>query len=63
MSNNKDFKIIGITGSYGKTTTIKIVNEYLKAKGKRSVLFASCGIDLPNSNYDKDDEIEVPIYN
>ena len=45
MSNNKDFKIIGITGSYGKTTTIKIVNEYLKAKGKRSVLFASCGID------------------
>lgn len=63
MSKNKDFKIIGITGSYGKTTTIKIVNEYLKAKGKRSVLFASCGIDLPNSNYDKDDEIEVPIYN
>ena len=63
MSNNKDFKIIGITGSYGKTTTIKIVNEYLKAKGKRSVLFASCGIDLPNSNYYKDDEIEVPIYN
>ena len=63
MSNNKGFKIIGITGSYGKTTTIKIVNEYLKAKGKRSVLFASCGIDLPNSNYDKDDEIEVPIYN
>ena len=63
MSNNKDFKIIGITGSYGKTTTIKIVHEYLKAKGKRSVLFASCGIDLPNSNYDKDDEIEVPIYN
>ena len=63
MSNNKDFKIIGITGSYGKTTTIKIVNEYLKAKGKRSVLFASCGIDLPNSNYEKDDEIEVPIYN
>lgn len=63
MSNNKDFKIIGITGSYGKTTTIKIVHEYLKAKNKKSVLFASCGIDLPNSNYDKDDEVEVPIYN
>lgn len=62
MNNNINFKIIGITGSYGKTTTIKIVHEYLRAKGKRSVLFASCGIDLPNSNYDKDDEVEVSIY-
>ena len=60
---NKELKIIGITGSYGKTTTLKIVHEYLKQIGKKSVLFASCGIDLPTSNYNKDSEVEVPLYN
>lgn len=66
MTNYKDYnkiKIIGITGSCGKTTTIKIVHEYLKAIGKKSVLFASCGIDLPTKNYNPSDEIEIPIYN
>lgn len=60
---NKDLKIIGITGSVGKTTTIKILNEYLKAMGKKTVLFASCGIDIPNSNYNPNSEVEVPLYN
>lgn len=60
---NKDLKIIGVTGSAGKTTTIKIVNEYLKAIGKKTVLFASCGIDIPNSNYNPNSEVEVPLYN
>lgn len=56
-------KIIGITGSCGKTTTLKIVHEYLKFIGKKSVLFASCGIDLPIKNYNLADEIEIPLYN
>ncbi|MBP5407851.1 MAG: hypothetical protein J6Y42_01765 [Bacilli bacterium] len=60
---NKGLKIIGITGSYGKTTTLKIVHEYLKMIGRKSVLFASCGIDLPISNYDPNNEVEVAIYN
>ena len=60
---NKELKIIGVTGSTGKTTTIKIVNEYLKELGKKTVLFASCGIDIPNSNYNPNSEVEVPLYN
>lgn len=60
---NKNLKIIGITGSYGKTTTLKIVHEYLKKLGKKSVLFASCGIDLPISSINPSDEVEVALYN
>lgn len=60
---NTNLKIIGITGSNGKTTTALIVHEYLKRIGKTSVLFASCGIDLEISNYDKNSEVDIPIFN
>ncbi len=60
---NENLKIIGITGSNGKTTTAKLVHEYLKLKGKESVLFSSAGIDSPLSCYNKTDEVEIPIYN
>ena len=60
---NDGLKIIGITGSNGKTTTAMIVHEYLKRIGKTSVLFASCGIDLEISNYSYNNEVEIPIYN
>ena len=60
---NTNLKIIGITGSNGKTTTALIVHEYLKSIGLKSVLFASCGIDLEISNYDKDSEVDIPIFN
>ena len=63
IKNNPKLKIIGVTGSYGKTTTLKIIQEYLKKIRKKSILFASCGIDLENSNYNKDTEIELPLYN
>ena len=59
---NDNLKIIGITGSYGKTTTAYIVHEYLKLIGKRSVLYSSAGIDSPLSNYDSSDEVEIPIF-
>lgn len=59
---NEELKIIGITGSYGKTTTAKLVHEYLKKLGKKSVLFSSGGIDSPLSNYSIDEEVEIPIY-
>lgn len=60
---NTNLKIIGITGSNGKTTTSLIVHEYLKSIGLKSVLFASCGIDLEISNYDKNSEVDIPIFN
>lgn len=60
---NTNLKIIGITGSNGKTTTALIVHEYLKSIGLKSVLFASCGIDLEISNYDKNSEVVIPIFN
>lgn len=60
---NTKLKIIGITGSNGKTTTALIVHEYLKSIGLKSVLFASCGIDLEISNYDKNSEVDIPIFN
>lgn len=60
---NTNLKIIGITGSNGKTTTALIVYEYLKSIGLKSVLFASCGIDLEISNYDKNSEVDIPIFN
>ena len=60
---NTNLKIIGITGSNGKTTTALIVHEYLKSIGLKSVLFASCGIDLEISNYDKNSEVDIPIFN
>lgn len=60
---NTNLKIIGITGSNGKTTTALIVHEYLKSIGLKSVLFASCGIDLEISNYDKNSEVNIPIFN
>lgn len=60
---NTNLKIVGITGSNGKTTTALIVHEYLKSIGLTSVLFASCGIDLEISNYDKNSEVDIPIFN
>lgn len=60
---NTNLKIVGITGSNGKTTTALIVHEYLKSIGLKSVLFASCGIDLEISNYDKNSEVDIPIFN
>lgn len=60
---NNNLKIIGITGSNGKTTVSVLVHEYLKRIGKTSVLFSSKGIDLDISNYKYEDEVEIPIYN
>lgn len=63
IKENENLKIIGITGSNGKTTTAKLVHEYLKLKGKESILFSSAGIDSPLSNNSSIDEVEIPIYN
>lgn len=54
-----DLKIIGITGSYGKSTTAVIVHEYLKLLGYKSVLYSSARIDSPASIMDNNEACEV----
>ena len=58
-----DVKIIGITGSRGKTTVANIVHEYLKSKGYKSILYSSSKIDSPSSIINPYDACEVPIKN
>lgn len=56
-------KIIGITGSRGKSTTAYIVHQYLKFQGYKSILYSSLGIDSPASIIKPNEACEVPIYN
>ena len=46
---NKEPKIIGITGSRGKSTTAYLVHNYLKKLGYKSILYSSIEIDSPVS--------------
>lgn len=51
-SDNYDLnklKIIGITGSTGKSTTAYIIHKYLQLIGKKSVLYSSIMVDNPAS--------------
>lgn len=60
-SNDKELKIIGITGSFGKSTTAFIVHEYLKSLGYKSVLYSSLGIDSPASIVKSNEACEIPV--
>lgn len=59
----KELKIIGITGSSGKTTTAYILHKYLKNKGYKSILYCSASIDSPLTNFKKNEPCEVPVRN
>lgn len=56
-------KIIGITGSRGKSTTAFLVHEYLKSLGKKSILYSSIRIDSPVSYVNANEPCEIPIQN
>ena len=58
---NSGLKIIGITGSKGKSTTAYLIHNYLKYIGYKSVLFSSIGIDSPAGYNSPDESIENPI--
>lgn len=58
---NKEMKIIGITGSYGKTTTAIIIHNYLKMLGYKSILYSSSLVDSPASYKSKHDAFEIAL--
>ena len=58
-----NLKIIGITGSNGKSTVAYIVHEYLKKRGYKSVLYSSCKIDSPSTYFSENDSVEMSFKN
>ena len=48
IPKDKNIKIIGITGSNGKTTTTTLIYEFLKADNKKVVLAGNIGFPLSN---------------
>lgn len=60
---SNDLKVIGITGSCGKSTTAVILHENLKALGYKSVLYSSAMVDSPASFLKKNEAYEVAVRN
>ena len=56
-------QIIGITGSFGKSSLCYILSSYLKHIGKRVVSYSSIEIDSPKSNKTKHQSQEIVIKN
>lgn len=55
-------KIIGITGSRGKSTTAYFIHNYLKKMGYKSALYSSIMIDSPKSRFKNQEAMENPLY-
>jgi folylpolyglutamate synthase/dihydropteroate synthase len=53
-----NLKIIGITGSCGKTSVALLVHRYLISIGKKSVLYSSAYIDSPASGISRSGAFE-----
>ncbi len=61
-SNFNNLKIIGVTGSKGKSTVSYLLHQYLKSLGYKSILYSSIQIDSPTSIIDPNESCEVSIY-
>ncbi|MCL2522836.1 MAG: Mur ligase family protein [Erysipelotrichales bacterium] len=58
-----EVKIIGIVGSRGKTTTAKIIHEYLLSTGRKSMLFSSAEVFSPAGTSKPGEGSETPLLN
>ncbi|MDL2292472.1 hypothetical protein LJC17_02650 [Acholeplasma sp. OttesenSCG-928-E16] len=56
-----NLKIIGITGSRGKSTVAYLTHQYLKEKGYKSILYSSIMIDSKISYISSDEAVENPL--
>lgn len=61
IKETEKLKIIGITGSHGKSSIAFLLNEYLKQMNFKTVLYSSISIDSKTSCYTNDVAVEVPI--
>lgn len=61
-SKEPHVKLIGITGSRGKSTTAYLVHTYLKSLGYNSLLYSSISIDAKRGYYPKNEASEMPVY-
>ena len=59
--NINELKIIGVTGSTGKSSTCVMLHEYLKSLGYKSVLYSSAMVDSPVTYIDKTIGIEIAL--
>lgn len=55
----KGLKIIGITGTNGKTTSVNMVNEILKAAGKKTAMFSTATIEIAGERQPNDLNLTV----
>ena len=60
-NNINELKIIGVTGSTGKSSTCVMLHEYLKSLGYKSVLYSSAMVDSPVTYIDKTIGIEIAL--
>src|SRR3989344_8429500 len=56
----KNIKVIGITGTDGKSTTAAMVYEILKAAGKRVALVSSIGAKINGKSYETVYHVTTP---
>lgn len=60
-TKEKQIKLIGVTGSHGKSSVAYLIHSYLKHKGYKSVLYSSVSIDSPSSFKKPDEAVENPL--
>ena len=61
--NVNNLKIIGITGSFGKTSVALLTHRYLQSIGKKSVLYSSAYIDSPATSFYRKASFDAIITN
>lgn len=62
-SKTNQMKIIGVTGSCGKSTVCYLLHEYLKKLGFKSVLYSSIKVDSPMSINSQTEAAELSFKN